>query len=57
MPRYIHSQASQLLNQTPDLGTVGRNLLRDLRATRHDCRVLHQQAHDSAQADVGGLCV
>ncbi len=51
----IHAQAAQLLNQAPDFGAVGRNFLGDLRAADHDGGVLHQQAHDAAQAQVGGL--
>ena len=51
----IDTEAAQLLNQSPDFGTIGRNLLRDFRAAYHDGCMLHQEAHDAAETNVGGL--
>ena len=55
MSGHIHTQAAQLLNQPPDFGAVRGNFLRDLGAAHDDGGVLHQQAHDAAEANVGGL--
>ena len=55
MAGYIDAEAAQLLNQPPDLGTIGGNFLSDLGAADDDRGVLHQQAHDAAEAEVGGL--
>src|SRR5271156_4199546 len=51
----IHTEAAQLLNETPDFGTIGRNLLRDFCSADDDGGMLHQEAHDAAEANVGGL--
>ena len=55
VPRHIHAEAAQLLNQPPHLGAVRRNLLRDLRSTHYHRRVFCQQAQDAAQANIRGL--
>jgi len=54
MAGHIDSQAAQLLNQTPDFRAVRRDFLRDFWCADHDCGVLHQQAHDAAEANIGG---
>jgi hypothetical protein len=55
MSGHVYSQAAQLLNEAPDFGAVGGNVLRDL-GPAHDHRgVSHEQAHDLAKADVGTL--
>ena len=55
MARHIHAQAAQLLNQTPDFRAMARNLLRNLRPAHHHGSVLHEQAHDAPQAQIGGV--
>ncbi len=55
MARNIHTQAPQLLNQTPDFGAVGRNLLGDLGSADHHSGVFHQQTDDAAQPEIGRL--
>src|SRR5271165_5911468 len=57
MASNLDTQAAQLLNQAPDFGTIGRDFLRDLGSAHHDGGVLHQQAHDAAETNVGGLFV
>jgi hypothetical protein len=44
-----------LLNQTPYLGTSRRDFLGDLGSANNDSSVLHQQTHDAAQPQIGGL--
>ena len=44
----IDAEATQLLNQAPDLGATRRDLIRDLRSADDDSGVLHEQAHDLA---------
>src|SRR5579863_4580708 len=51
----VDAQSAQLLNQTPDFGPAGRNLLRDLCTADDDRRVLHEQTHDQSEAQVSGL--
>ena len=55
MARNVDSQRAQLLDQAPNFRAAGRNLFRNLGAAHHHHRVLHQQAHDVPQANVGGL--
>jgi hypothetical protein len=53
----IDPEAAQLLNQAPDFKTIGGNFLRDFRSADHESGVLHQQAHDAAEAKIGGWFV
>src|ERR1700692_3048566 len=52
---YSHTQAAQLLDESPDFGTVGGNFLRNLGSAHNHRRVLHEEAEDPAKADVGGI--
>jgi hypothetical protein len=55
MARDVHTQAAQLLYQTPHFRTVGRNFLGDFGSADDDRGVFHQQAHDAAQPQVSRL--
>jgi hypothetical protein len=44
-----------LLNQTPYFGTIGRDFLGNLGSAGDHGSVLHQQTHDAAEPEVGGL--
>ena len=50
----VHAEAAQLLNQAPDFRAVGGDFLGDLGAADDDGGVLHEQAHDAAEAHIGG---
>jgi hypothetical protein len=51
----IDAQAAQLLDEAPDFGAAGGNFLSDFGAADHDGRVLHEEADDATETDVGGL--
>ena len=55
MTRHINAEAAQLLNQAPYFGAVGGNLVCDLSAADNNRGVLHQQAHDPTETEIGGL--
>src|SRR5947209_17283913 len=52
MPGDVDAHTAQLLNQPPDLGAAGRNLLRKLRAAHDYGSVFHQRMHNTPEADV-----
>ena len=51
----LHPRRPQLLHQPPYLGAAGVNFLSDLRPADHDHGVLHQQADNVSQAEIGRL--
>ena len=55
MAGHVNAQAAQLLNQSPDFGTAGRNFLGDLGAADDDSGMFHQQANDVTEAEISGL--
>jgi hypothetical protein len=55
MPRDIHAQTAQLLNQSPHFGAVGGNLLGNLGAADDNRSALHQQTHNAAETEIGSL--
>jgi hypothetical protein len=44
-----------LLDQPPYLGSVAADFIGDLGSAYHDGGVIRQQAHNAAQAQIGGL--
>src|ERR1700680_31327 len=53
--RHVNPQTAQLLNQTPHFGAVGGDFLGDFSSADDDGSVLHQQAHDAAESEIGRL--
>ena len=52
---YVYAETEQLLNESPNLGAIRGNFLRDFCATDDYGGVLHHQANNAAKASVGGL--
>ena len=50
----LETQLAQMLHRAPHFGAAGAQLLGDARAADDHGRVVAQQAHDAAQARVGG---
>src|SRR5271169_1043199 len=48
----VDAQAAQLLNQAPNFRAAGADLFGNLRAADDNDSVVHEQAHDAAEADV-----
>src|SRR5271163_3852828 len=55
MPRDIHTQPAQLLNEPPDFRPARPHLLGNLGAADDDGRVAHKQANNMPQANIGRL--
>jgi len=55
MARNLHSQATQLLHQPPNLRPARPDFLRDLGAADHHSGMIHQQPDNPAQANVAFL--
>ena len=53
----IESGCGFLALIAPDLGAIGGNFLRDFGTADHHGRVLHEQANDAAETNVGSLFV
>src|SRR5437016_2025802 len=52
---HVNPEAAQLLKQSPDFGTAGRNFLGDRGAADYDRGMFHQQANDVTEAEINGL--
>ena len=52
MPGNLNSQRAQLLHQPPDLGAAGADLVGNLGAADDDGGVVHQQPHNSSEAQI-----
>ena len=55
MPGDLNSQRAQLLNQAPDLGAAGADLVGDLGAADDDGGVVHQQPYNPPQTQIRPL--
>jgi hypothetical protein len=53
MPRHVYSQAPQLLDKPPHFRASRGNLLRDLGPAHYHHRMLHQQAYNSPETNIG----
>ncbi len=53
MPCNLNPQRAQLLHQAPDLRAAGADLLGDLGAAHDNGGVVHQQADNPPQAEIG----
>src|SRR4029077_8197806 len=55
MSRNIYTHTAKLLNQPPDFRAARRYLIGDLRPADDTGAISHQQAHDVAEPQIGGL--
>src|ERR1700686_3726537 len=52
MSSHVHAQSAQLLNEPPNFRPARPDFFRDLRTADDNGGVAHEQAHDTAEANI-----